>query len=72
MDEMLFEKCDNCHRLYETVYRVPDLVWEAVSKKKDGAGMLCIQCCDAIAREKGAGLWWEARIGRYPTEVPEG
>ena len=62
------EKCDNCDKYYESVYRVSDDLWLKIYGKSE-SGLLCPMCCDAIARQKGILLYWEARENEYPTEV---
>ena len=63
---MTSEKCDICGKHYETVYRVPDEVWEKISHKENGAGMLCIEHADYFARELGIELFFSAGIGEFP------
>ena len=65
----LGEKCMNCGYRYLMVYRVPDSVWERVTGRTNGSGLLCPRCCDDIARKKGIWLFWEAAEGEFPTRV---
>ena len=61
------EKCDKCGKRYLTVYRVPDSVWENVHPHSP-AGLLCPECCDEVVRGLGSILYWEAELGRFPTD----
>jgi hypothetical protein len=61
------ESCDECGAHYDTVYRLPDLLWERISGRDDGGGKLCPACCDRIAREKGIELFWEALEDVHPS-----
>ena len=54
------EKCHRCGRRYLTCYGVPDHLWEIVSGKEDGSGLLCPQCFDEVARKKKIILFWSA------------
>jgi len=67
-DEMP-ECCQYCGKSYLTVYCLPDEIWEKIkpSWKSEGAGLLCPQCADIIARAKGSSLYWEAAEGQFPT-----
>ena len=60
------EVCQNCEGYYDTVYRMPDDVWEKLTGHADGGGLLCPACCDLLARRVGLELYWEAAIGEYP------
>ena len=60
------EVCQNCEGYYDTVYRVPDGVWERLTGHTDGAGLLCPACCELLARRAGLELYWEATVGEYP------
>ena len=63
------ETCQSCGVKYDTVYRVPDRVWAIVSGRDDEGGLLCPECCDAIARQDhGIVLYWEAAVDRYPVD----
>lgn len=66
------EKCDCCRFPYESVYRVPDAVWAKIALRADGSGLLCMDCCDGLARNLGIDLYWEAAVGEYPTGAPRG
>ena len=68
----LGEKCMNCGLRYSTIYRVPDDIWERITGRSDGSGLLCPRCCDALARDKGIILYWEAAEGEYPTRINNG
>ena len=60
------EFCQNCEGYYDTVYRVPDGIWERLTGHIDGRGLLCPACCDLLARRAGLELYWEAAVGEYP------
>jgi len=60
------EKCQNCGRSYRTVYRIPDELWRAITGRSDG--LLCPRCLDDKARTAGYGLYWEATVGKFPTD----
>ena len=60
------EFCQNCEGYYDTVFRVPDDVWERLTGHTDGAGLLCPACCELLARRVGLELYWEAAVGEYP------
>lgn len=56
------EKCMQCGKHYLAVYWIPQEMWSAVTEKTDGSGMLCIPCCDQLARSKGISLEWTAEV----------
>jgi len=60
------ERCRNCGKLYLTVWRAPDRLWELVTGKKE-TGLLCPICFDRLARQKGIELYWECEENKYPT-----
>ena len=60
------EVCQNCECCYDTVFRVPDDVWERLTGHIDDRGLLCPACCDLLARRAGLELYWEATVGEYP------
>lgn len=60
------ELCQNCECYYDTVFRVPDDVWEKLIGHEGGRGLLCPTCCDLLARRAGLELYWEAAVGEYP------
>jgi hypothetical protein len=61
------EKCQSCNKFYEIIYRIPNNLWKKISGKKDGSGLLCIECLDKIARKKGMYLYWVGTIKKFPT-----
>ena len=68
----LGELCCYCQRRYLTVYRIPDEGWERITGRKDGRGLLCPACCDALMKEAGLNPYWEATFDNYPTEMKGG
>jgi len=61
------EKCFSCGKRYPTVYSVPDEVWEQINPTTThGAGLLCPQCADKRARERGIILYWSCGVRKYP------
>jgi len=65
------ERCQRCGVLYRVVYRVPDDVWLLVGPKAGEDGLLCLACVAEAAEQAGIPLFWEAAVGRYPTESEE-
>lgn len=59
------ELCQACGDLYQTVYMVPDEVWDQIA---GGANLLCLMCADRRARKLGIELYWEAEVGEYPRD----
>jgi hypothetical protein len=59
------EKCQRCGKRYDTVYTLPDYIWRKISPKGSLSGMLCPECADEIAREKGIVLYWTANENDY-------
>jgi len=45
---------------------VADDVWQRLTGRTDGGGLLCSTCCDLLARRVGIELYWEAAVGEYP------
>ena len=62
------EYCDCCGEFYTEVYRVPEEVWEQLQKIHQCETM-CLSCCKSIALRLGLGLYWEAAVGKFPTEA---
>lgn len=52
------EVCDNCGYPYDDDYRVPDEVWEQIHERAP-AGLLCMECTEAKAKEIGISLAWD-------------
>jgi len=61
---MSHERCQNCGNHYLAVYSVPDSVWEKVSPRRSHGGLLCLDCCDNLARDMGLSITWEGKVGR--------
>lgn len=59
------ELCQACGELYQTVYMVPDAVWDQIA---GGANLLCLMCADRRARKLGIRLYWEAEVDEYPRD----
>jgi hypothetical protein len=59
------ESCAACHDPYQTVYHVPDGVWDQIS---GGVNLLCLPCADGRARKLGIELYWEAEVGEFPRD----
>ena len=60
------ETCQICGKQYDTVYRVPDEVWEIIKPagKPEGAGLLCLPCAFKQAKAHGIELEWAADTPR--------
>ncbi|HSH24583.1 MAG TPA: hypothetical protein VLA13_03490 [Massilibacterium sp.] len=56
------EICQNCNRMYKTIYHMPDDIWQEITGKEDGSGLLCIECADQLARVKGYKLLWKPEL----------
>lgn len=54
------EICQNCNRMYKTIYRAPDEIWEYATGRKEG--LLCIECFDSLASLKGYKLLWKPEL----------
>lgn len=59
------ELCGSCGDLYQTLYIVPDGVWDQIA---GGASLLCLMCADRRARKLGIQLLWEAEVDEYPRD----
>ena len=57
------EKCFNCGKKYEYVYRIPDELWNLIVDKK--SGMLCIDCLNVMANGKDIYIYFEGNNGEY-------
>jgi len=55
------EICQKCGKPYLTVYNIPNEIWIKISPKKSEGGLLCISCCDELAREQQIVLYWQAK-----------
>ncbi len=55
------EQCQICGKKYETVYSVPNEIWERIIPKEGEAGLLCIECADMSADVLGIKLYWSAK-----------
>ena len=60
------ETCQVCGEAYDTVYDVPDAIWQQITPKIGEAGLLCLRCADSRARELGITLYWGAGIDGFP------
>lgn len=60
------EHCDNCGGEYLTVYRLPDTIWAKITGRANG--LLCPECADSLARDKGVELYWEAAVNKFPID----
>ncbi len=58
------EHCHNCGRPYTSIHHVPDWLWEKISPRSGGGGLLCIPCIDYLARQHGVSIAWDAQTGR--------
>ena len=66
---MSAEICQLCGLEYETVYQVPDDVWNIIKPTRyEGGGLLCPTCADRRARSMGLILFWSCAIGHFPEE----
>ncbi len=62
------ETCQNCKKQYGYIWRAPDILWEEISGRDDGSGLLCIECFDELSRKKELYLYWECDIKVFPTD----
>lgn len=78
MSEWLGELCHDCGRRYRVVYRVPNEVWAAIAPGKASlgaypehmlGGLLCVDCADERARERGIYLYFEASAGDWRVKL---
>ena len=60
------EICQCCQKEYFNIYRIPDDIWLKIMGKSEG--LLCLSCCDVLAKECGIELYWEAQPGQFFTE----
>lgn len=59
------ELCGACQERYQTIYLVPDKVWDQIA---GGTNLLCPKCADARARKLGVELYWEAEVDEFPRD----
>ena len=52
------ERCQVCGMNYLIVWKAPDSLWLELTGRRDGSGLICPQCFDILAREKGIELYW--------------
>ncbi len=52
------EHCQDCGKKYNTVYTVPDDVWEKITPEEGEDGFLCIECADKRAYNIGVVFFW--------------
>lgn len=62
------ELCLICGKRYLTVWRCPDKIWKKVFKSSS-SGLICPECFDRRAREKGINLYWECIESKFPTQA---
>lgn len=71
-ERYLGEKCEHCGKRYLTCWLAPDYVWHAVTGH-DEEGLLCPNCFDEMARNKGVILAWrveeELKDGVLPIKI---
>ncbi len=60
------EVCQRCGQPYATVYRVQNHLWERITGRSDGGGVLCPTCLDSAARQQGMTLYWQACEDEFP------
>jgi len=60
------EQCQRCGVRYDTIYRVPPAVWHRILPAAGEAGLLCLPCCEELARKAGLVLHWDAAVGQFP------
>lgn len=53
--------CENCNSRYKVVWKAPDNLWYAVTRKT-GEGLICPRCFDALAAANGLPLSWKCFI----------
>ncbi len=60
------EHCQKCKKPYLAVWGASWKLWQKVTEKLDGSGLLCMNCFDKMARKKRIILHWDVRE-RKPT-----
>lgn len=61
------EHCQACGQPYAYIWAAPgDDLWERVTGRTDGSGLLCIRCFDNLARSVGIVLHWTCSEGDWP------
>lgn len=66
MEEEEGEKCQICGTNYLAVWKAPNSLWLKVTGYEESSGLMCPQCFDALAREKGIGLYWVCAESEFP------
>jgi len=56
------ERCQICRKHYSFLWSAPDYLWYNVTGRTDGGGLLCIECFDSMAEEKGISIMWQATV----------
>jgi len=67
------EECDYCGALYNTIYRLPDDIWDRI-KHDDKRGvfeLICPKCADKLARRNGIYLYWEGTEGNWASPIED-
>lgn len=61
------ELCSRCGRRYPHVWIASDELWERVTGRSDGGGLMCMTCFDRQAEENGIVLYWECAEKVFPS-----
>lgn len=70
-ENKMSEKCQRCGKSYNTIYTLPNKIWRKISPKNSLSGLLCPECAEKAAREKGIILYWVAKENNYPNYINE-
>jgi len=57
--------CETCDHLYPEIWMAPKQLWEKVTGRTDGSGLMCMACFDELARERGIFLHWTCELLQY-------
>jgi len=58
-------RCQNCGNYYLALYSVPDSVWVRISPRHPHGGLLCLNCCDNLARDIELPIIWEGKLADH-------
>src|SRR5436189_74128 len=58
----IIEFCHDCGRRQPLIWHADDNVWEVITGRTDGGGVLCPQCFDRRAEAVGVMLYWVPNV----------
>lgn len=64
------ETCKICEKQYLAIWRCPDELWAKVLRTsiRNGLILICPECFNRMAKEKGIELYWECAQSKFPIQ----